>query len=35
MTYTRPESMEYIGVGKGYNDVLFERDGKVHSVNEL
>jgi ectoine hydroxylase-related dioxygenase (phytanoyl-CoA dioxygenase family) len=35
VTFTRPESMEYIGVGKGYNDVLFERDGKVHSVNEL
>lgn len=35
VTFTRAESMEYIGAGKGYNDVLFERDGKVHSVNEL
>ncbi|MBM3672391.1 MAG: phytanoyl-CoA dioxygenase family protein [Actinobacteria bacterium] len=35
VTYTRPETMEFIGEGKGYNDVLFEHDGQVHSVEEL
>jgi len=35
VTYTRPETMEFIGEGKGYNDVLFEHDGRVHSVDEI
>jgi hypothetical protein len=35
VTYTRPETMEFVGEGKGYNDVLFEHDGKVHSVEEM
>ena len=35
VTFTRPESMEFVGPGHGYNDVLFERDGQVHSVEEL
>jgi hypothetical protein len=35
VTFTRPETLEYIGSGNGYNDVLFEHDGQVHSVDEL
>ena len=35
VTYTRPETMEFVGEGKGYNDVLFEHDGRVHSVDEI
>jgi hypothetical protein len=35
VTFTRPETLAYIGVGNGYNDVLFEHDGQVHSVDEL
>lgn len=35
VTYTRPETLEFVGEGHGYNDVLFEHDGKVHSVEEL
>jgi hypothetical protein len=35
VTFTRPETMEFIGEGKGYNDVLFEHDGRVHSVDEI
>jgi hypothetical protein len=35
VTYTRPETMEFVGEGKGYNDVLFEHDGQVHSVDEI
>ncbi|HEU5302526.1 MAG TPA: phytanoyl-CoA dioxygenase family protein [Acidimicrobiia bacterium] len=34
-TYCRPETIEFVGEGKGYNDVLFERDGQVHNVDEL
>ena len=35
VTYTRPETMEFVGAGNGYNDVLFQHDGQVHSVDEL
>jgi len=35
VTFTRPETLEYVGVGNGYNDVLFERDGRVRSVDEI
>jgi Phytanoyl-CoA dioxygenase (PhyH) len=35
VTYTRPETIEYIGPKHGYNDVLFEHDGQVHSVDEI
>jgi hypothetical protein len=35
VTFTRPETQAFVGVGNGYNDVLFERDGRVHSVEEL
>jgi hypothetical protein len=27
--------MEFVGAGNGYNDVLFQHDGQVHSVDEL
>jgi hypothetical protein len=35
VTATRPETLEFIGPGRGYNDVLFARDGQVHHVDEL
>jgi hypothetical protein len=35
VTYSRPETLAYIGPGNGYNDVLFEHDGQVHSPEEL
>lgn len=35
VTYTRPETIAFVGPGHGYNDVLFEQDGQVHSVDEL
>jgi hypothetical protein len=35
VTACRPETQEFIGAGKGYNDVLFEGDGQVHSVDEI
>jgi ectoine hydroxylase-related dioxygenase (phytanoyl-CoA dioxygenase family) len=35
VTFTRPETLEYVGPMRGYNDVLFERDGRVHSVDEM
>ena len=34
-SFVRPDTLEYIGPGHGYNDVLFERDGAVHSVEEV
>jgi hypothetical protein len=34
-SFVRPETLEYIGPGHGYNDLLFERDGAVHSVEEV
>ena len=33
--FVRPETRAFVGEGHGYNDVLFERDGQVHNVNEL
>ena len=35
VTYCRPETIEFVGEGNGYNDVLFARDGQVHNVDEL
>jgi len=35
VTACRSETQAFIGVGKGYNDVLFEGDGQVHSVDEI
>ncbi len=35
VTYTRPETLEFVGPMRGYNDVLFTRDGQVHSVDEI
>jgi hypothetical protein len=35
VTFTRPETIEFIGPRHGYNDVLFEHDGQVHSVDEI
>jgi ectoine hydroxylase-related dioxygenase (phytanoyl-CoA dioxygenase family) len=35
VTATRPETIEFVGPGRGYNDVLFARDGRVRSVDEL
>jgi hypothetical protein len=34
-SYVRPETPLYIGRGRGYNDVLFERDERVRSVDEI
>ena len=34
-SYVRPATIEYLGPMHGYNDVLFERDGRVHSVDEV
>lgn len=35
VTATRPDTLAFIGPGRGYNDVLFARDGQVHHVDEL
>ena len=35
VTFTRPETIAYVGPGNGYNDVLFEHDGQVHSPDEI
>jgi hypothetical protein len=35
VTATRAETLEFVGPGRGYNDVLFARDGRVHHVDEL
>jgi len=35
VTATRPDTIEFVGPGRGYNDVLFARDGHVHHVDEL
>lgn len=35
VTATRAETLEFVGAGRGYNDVLFARDGQVHHVDEL
>ena len=34
-SFVRPETVAYIGPGRGYNDVLFERDARVRSVDEV
>jgi hypothetical protein len=31
----RPETVAYVGPGRAYNDVLFERDARVRSVDEV
>ena len=35
VSYVRPETVAYVGAGHGYNDVLFERDDRVRSVDEV
>ena len=35
VSYVRPETIAYVGPGHGYNDVLFERDDRVRSVDEV
>jgi len=35
VTFSRPETLDFVGPGNGFNDVLFERDAQVHSVEEL
>jgi Phytanoyl-CoA dioxygenase (PhyH) len=35
VTFTRPETIAYVGPGNGYNDVLFEHDGRVRSPDEI
>jgi hypothetical protein len=35
ITFARPETLAYVGTGNGYNDVLFEHDGRVHAPDEM
>jgi hypothetical protein len=35
VTFTRPETLEYVGPMRGYNDVLFVRDGVVRAPEEF
>jgi hypothetical protein len=35
VTFARPETIAYVGPGNGYNDVLFEHDGRVHAPDEI
>lgn len=35
VTSARPETLEFVGPGRGYNDVLFARDGQVRNVDEF
>ncbi len=35
ITFSRPETLAYIGPGNGYNDVLFQHDGQVHAPDEM
>jgi ectoine hydroxylase-related dioxygenase (phytanoyl-CoA dioxygenase family) len=35
VTATRPDTIEFVGAGRGYNDVLFARDGQVRNVDEF
>jgi ectoine hydroxylase-related dioxygenase (phytanoyl-CoA dioxygenase family) len=35
VTFARPETLAFVGAGNGYNDVLFEHDGQVHSPEEI
>jgi hypothetical protein len=34
-SFVRPETIAYVGTGRGYNDVLFEHDTRVRSVEEV
>ena len=34
-SFVRPETIAYVGSGRAYNDVLFERDVRVRSVDEV
>jgi len=34
-SFVRPETIAYLGPGRAYNDVLFERDTRVRSVDEV
>ncbi len=34
-SFVRPETLAYVGPRRGYNDVLFERDTRVRSVDEV
>ena len=34
-SFVRPETVAYVGPGRAYNDVLFERDPRVRSVDEV
>ena len=34
-SFVRPETIAYLGPGRAYNDVLFERDARVRSVDEV
>ncbi len=34
-SYVRPETVAYVGSGRAYNDILFERDARVRSVDEV
>jgi hypothetical protein len=35
VTATRQETIDFVGSGRGYNDVLFARDGQVRNVDEF
>jgi len=35
VTATRPDTLAFVGPGRGYNDVLFARDGQVRNVDEF
>jgi hypothetical protein len=35
VSFVRPETVAYVGSGHGYNDVLFEHDDRVRSVDEV
>ena len=35
VTFTRAETLEYVGPMRGYNDVLFVRDGAVRAPEEF
>jgi hypothetical protein len=35
VSFVRPETLAYVGPGRAYNDVLFERDDRVRSVDEV
>jgi len=35
VTFTRPDNLEYVGPMRGYNDVLFVRDGAVRAPEEF